>query len=145
MEERFHSEGERGDAALRQPVPDASQPSGENVPQLRGLYRHVKISVRTLDFVIVAGIAAMVLLVLWSSSGGGYTIRFDARGGSDVPSQTVPYGEPVAEPEPPERTGYLFDGWYLDESGSLPWDFVSGRVEGETTLYARWIPEPPSP
>ena len=77
-------------------------------PELRGLYRHVKISVRTLDIIIVAGIAAMVLLVLWSASGGGYAVRFDARGGSDVPAQSVRYGEAVAEPAPPERNGYSF-------------------------------------
>ncbi len=110
-------------------------------PELRGLYRHVKISVRTLDIIIVAGIAAMVLLVLWSASGGGYAVRFDARGGSDVPAQSVRYGEAVAEPAPPERNGYSFGGWFADEAYSIPWDFQSNRVEGDTTLYAYWIPD----
>ena len=110
-------------------------------PELRGLYRHVKISVRTLDIIIVAGIAAMVLLVLWSASGDGYSVRFDARGGSDVLSQSARYGEAVAEPTPPERNGYSFGGWFADEAYSVPWDFQSNRVEGDLTLYARWIPD----
>ena len=110
-------------------------------PELRGLYRHVKISVRTLDIIIVAGIAAMILLVVWSASGGGYSVRFDARGGSDVPAQSVRYGEAVAEPAPPERNGYSFGGWYVDEAYGVPWDFQANRVEGDLTLFARWIPD----
>ena len=120
-------------------MPEAHQPES---PELRGLYRHVKISVRTLDIIIVAGIAAMIILVLWSASGDGYTVRFDARGGSDVAAAAARYGETVAEPAPPERNGYAFGGWYVDEGYSVPWDFQTNRVEGDLTLFARWIPEP---
>ena len=81
----------------------------------KGIYRNVKISKKTLDFVIVGGILLMITLVLFGIANNGYTISFDSRGGCDVAAQTdLMYGEYVAEPEPPTREGYTFNGWYKD-------------------------------
>ena len=109
----------------------------------RGLYKHVKISVKTLDMVIVGGIIAMVLLVLFGIANNGYTVSFDSRGGTDVAAQTdLMYGDHVAEPEPPTREGYTFAGWYFDENCTRPFDFETVIVDGSTTLYARWEKNP---
>ncbi|NLM14892.1 MAG: InlB B-repeat-containing protein [Clostridiaceae bacterium] len=55
----------------------------------------------------------------------------------------------------PVRDGYILAGWYtaksdiVDEKGQIVgydfraedrWDFVQDRVQGDMTLYARWIP-----
>lgn len=113
-----------------------------NVPQsnFRGLYRHVKISVKTLDKIIVAGIAAIVLLVLYGVSNAGYTVTFDSRGGTDVPSQDAMYADYVIEPEAPYREGYVFTGWYSDENCMYSWDFDTMQVPQSMTLYAGWEP-----
>lgn len=111
------------------------------VPQssFRGLYRHVKISVSTLDKIIVFGIAAIVVLILYGVANNGYTVTFDSNGGSDVAMMTdVMYGDLIPEPEIPTREGYVFRGWYSDESLNYPWDFETMQVPQSLTLYAAW-------
>jgi len=105
----------------------------------RGLYRHVKISVKTLDKIIVGGIAAIILLVLYGVANNGYTVTFDSNGGSDVPMLTdVMYGDLIPEPEDPAREGYEFRGWYSDEGLTYAWDFENQQVPQSVTLYAAW-------
>jgi len=114
-------------------------PRKEPQSSFRGLYKNVKISVRTLDKVIIGGIALIILLVLFGVSNNGYTITFDSKGGSDVPMQTeLMYGDHVQEPEPPTREGYAFAGWYSDENCQYLFDFENTIVNGSATLYARW-------
>ncbi|MCD7755581.1 MAG: InlB B-repeat-containing protein [Firmicutes bacterium] len=110
----------------------------EQTRPLRGLYRHVKISVRTLNVVIILGIAAIVLCVLFGVAHAGYTVTFDSRGGTDVPSQEHMYQEYVDAPTPPTRDGYVFTGWYVDENCTTAWDFETDVVQGSFTLYAGW-------
>jgi uncharacterized repeat protein (TIGR02543 family) len=121
------------------------QPIPEKKPEqdFKGLYKNVKISVKTLDFVIVGGILLMIVLVLFGIANNGYTVSFDSKGGTDVAAQTdLKYGDHVAEPEPPTREGYTFTGWYFDENYNYPFDFETVIVDGSTTLYARWEPKP---
>ncbi len=71
------------------------------------------------------------------------TVTFDANGGTfgdDQETQTVEvdHGETVEEPEEPERDGYDFDGWFLEEEGTDQWDFDEDTVEEDLTLYAGW-------
>lgn len=108
--------------------------------KLRGLYKHVKISVRTLDIIIVAGILAIVLCVVVATRHSGYTVTFDSAGGSDVASQQLTYGALVEEPAAPSREGYTFGGWYADDALNNLWDFQNTPVAGDTELYAKWIP-----
>jgi uncharacterized repeat protein (TIGR02543 family) len=109
--------------------------------KLRGLYRHVKISVKTLDRIILVGIAAIVLVLIFAVSHSGYTVTFDSRGGTDVAAQELRYGDVIQEPEAPTREGYTFDGWYADESLGSLWDFDTA-VDGSMTLYAGWTQNP---
>ena len=111
----------------------------EHPRQLRGLYRHVKISVHTLNIVIVVGILALVIAVIWALITGGYHVTFDSQGGTDVVYQELRYGDLIDEPEAPTREGYTFDGWYQDENYSLPWNFDTDLVNGDLTLYAKWV------
>ncbi len=120
------------------------QQTPEQKPQtsFRGLYKHVKISVKTLDKIIIGGIILMVVLILYGVANNGYTVTFDSRGGTDVPMQTeVMYGDYVAEPEPPTREGYVFTGWYMDENCQYLWDMDVSQVGQSMTLYAGWEAE----
>ena len=123
------AEANAGDAA----------PSGEQTRQLRGLYRHVKISVKTLDLIIVLGVAAIIAVLLFGVSHSGYTATFDANGGTDVPSQSIRYGDYIVEPEDPTREGYTFGGWYLDESFDESFDFAGTQAQSDLELHALWI------
>ena len=67
------------------------------------------------------------------------TVTFDSQGGSPAVSvSNVPFGYPVSEPEAPVRPGYTFGGWYKEASCTNVWNFGTGTVTGDTTLYAKW-------
>ena len=114
------------------------KPQEEQIPPFRGLYRHVKISVKALDCIIVACIAVIVIVVALELRNPGYTVTFDAKGGSDVPAQHQMYGELLEMPEPPTREGYRFTGWYTDASCFDLWDTENKVIEEDVTLYAGW-------
>ena len=115
-------------------------PKKEPQNSFRGLYKNVNISVKTLDKIIIGGIAVIILLLIFGVANNGYTVSFNSKGGTDVPSQDCMYADLVAEPEPPTREGYEFSGWYLDENCQYLWDFEVSQVGGDMTLYAGWIP-----
>lgn len=104
----------------------------------RGLYRHVKISVKTLDKIIVGGIAAIVILILYGVANNGYVVTFDSKGGTDVAPQEAMYADYVIEPDDPYREGYVFTGWYSDENCMYLWDMENGQISQSMTLYAGW-------
>ena len=111
--------------------PDVQQ---EQIPKFRGLYRHVKISVKTLDKIIVACIMVIVIVVVLEMQSPGFTITFDSRGGTDVPAQNQMYGELLEVPEPPTREGYCFTGWYTT-AGCIV-EFDGTMPSSDLTLYA---------
>ncbi len=114
-------------------------PEKQPEKDFKGIYKNVKISVKTLDFVIVGGILLMIALVLFGIANKGYTVSFDSKGGTDVAAQTdLMYGDHVLQPEPPTREGYSFGGWYSDENCQYPFDFDNTIVDASATLYARW-------
>ncbi|MDO5847603.1 MAG: InlB B-repeat-containing protein, partial [Methanocorpusculum sp.] len=72
---------------------------------------------------------------------GPVTVTFDTKGhGEPIASQTVDIGSKVAKPEDPSVIGYTFGGWYTDSgcSEDKKWDFETGTVSGDMTLYAKW-------
>ncbi len=67
------------------------------------------------------------------------TVEFMSNGGSEIENQIVQYGEKIAQPEEPTREGFHFGGWYKDIHLSEEWIFEEDVVEGNMTLYAKWI------
>lgn len=106
--------------------------------EFRGLYKHVKISVKTLDFIIVTCIAVIIILVALDLRNPGFTITFDSKGGTDVAPQNQMYGELLEVPETPTREGYEFTGWYLDTACDDLWENEEDIIESDVTLYAGW-------
>ena len=64
------------------------------------------------------------------------TVTFDTDGGSEIPSQTVKKGEKVKKPTTPEKAGYEFAGWYVDDE---EWSFIGYTVTEDMTITAKWI------
>lgn len=106
--------------------------------EFRGLYKHVKISVKTLDKIIVACIAVILIVVALDLRNPGFTITFDSKGGTDVMPQNQMYGELLEVPEAPTREGYEFEGWYVDYACDDLWDVENDTIETDITLYAGW-------
>lgn len=69
----------------------------------------------------------------------GYTVTFDTRGGSTVPSAMTAQNKTMTAPADPERSGYTFAGWYKDADCTQAWDFSKDVVTADMTLYAKWI------
>ena len=113
-------------------------PAEENVPKFRGLYRHVKISVKALDWIIGICIAVILVTFALEMRNPGFTITYDSRGGTDVVAQNQMYGQLKEWPEPPTREGYEFTGWYKDPACDMQWNLETDTVEADMTLYAGW-------
>ena len=116
----------------------APETQEEKIPPYRGLYRHVKISVKALDCVIVACILVILAVVALEMRDPGLTITFDSRGGTDVAAQKQMYGELLELPEPPTREGYTFTGWHTDTACLVLWNVEERTIETDMTLYAGW-------
>ncbi len=67
------------------------------------------------------------------------TVSFDTNGGSAIEPQKVRYGEHIQRPDDPAREGYAFEGWYSDIDLQKLWNFEEDKVQGNMTLYAKWI------
>lgn len=104
-----------------------------------GMYRGAKVPVKVLNWGIIIGIIALMLVTVFLISNGGFTVTFDANGGSHVESQRLNYGELIEKPQDPVLQGHTFDGWYWDIDFKLPWNFEENIVEGDMFLYAKWI------
>ena len=66
-----------------------------------------------------------------------FNVIFESNGGAEIAAQKIAYKEVVMEPEEPNRTGYLFGGWYTDNGFTEQYDFAL-PVEMDITLYAKW-------
>ena len=72
-----------------------------------------------------------------------FTITFNSKGGSEVESQKVKYGEKVVVPTAPTRGHYDFVGWYTSTNDGKTlsdeiFNFSTEEIKQDTTLYANW-------
>ncbi len=118
-----------------------SNNKGEDISplQLRGLYSKVKISVKTLDYIIGVLVAGLIIcIVIGLTANNGFTVSFNTMGGSYIEAQKHDYGDYV-EVEKPTRDGYSFDHWALDEGCSISANLDTMIVDTDFTLYACWL------
>jgi uncharacterized repeat protein (TIGR02543 family) len=89
------------------------------------------------DFDVDTVGADTILYAKWTAV---YTVTFDARGGSAVDSVALRAGSKLQKPNPdPSRESYRFDSWYSSITNTA-WNFESGGITGNITLYATWTP-----
>ncbi|NCA68242.1 MAG: hypothetical protein EOM87_09305 [Clostridia bacterium] len=68
-----------------------------------------------------------------------YTVTFNTNGGTEIASLTIQAGATISLPSSPTKTGYTFDGWYLDSGCNTSVEsLLSGTISQNTTLYAKW-------
>lgn len=75
-----------------------------------------------------------------NGSGGGsvsYIVKYETNGGSKISNSSVSKNEKLTRPNDPTKDGYVFDGWYIDESLTEAYDFGEKVTKG-FTLYAKW-------
>lgn len=78
---------------------------------------------------------AVLLFSATACGGKTYTVTF-AGEGVNLPAQSVAASECATEPQPPEKEGYIFLGWY-EEGKDEPYHF-SLPVAKDLTLTARF-------
>ena len=67
-----------------------------------------------------------------------YTVTFDANGGSTpTASKSVTYNSTYGELPTPNRTGYIFNGWYT-AAGSRIENTTPVTITSNQILYAKW-------
>ncbi len=102
-----------------------------------------KIKFGRLIFAVIVGLAmSLAVLTACDRTPGAetvyYTVTFDSRGGSEVPSQQIEKGKTAQKPADPAREGYTFEGWF---DGETEYDFTKA-VEKNFTLSAKWTEVP---
>ncbi len=68
------------------------------------------------------------------------TITFNSNGGSKVDPITGKPGDNITKPADPTKQGYIFAGWYKEETFQMEFVF-STMPSSDITLYAKWIEE----
>ena len=68
-------------------------------------------------------------------------MKFDARGGNPVNTQTAAYGSNITAVPGTERPYYVFSGWYTTPACSTAPVAFPYAVTGDVTLYAGWQPQ----
>lgn len=103
-----------------------------------GLYRNVKMSVKTADRLILIGIIILISCMIFAVSHAGFTVTFNTDGGSQIENQKVMYGQLVEVEENPVKEGYTFTGWYTDKDCKNQFDVTKDKVSDSMTLYSGW-------
>lgn len=86
----------------------------------------------TIAILILAG------LILSACSGTTFTVTFDVDGQTYLVRE-VQKGGTAELPQPPLKTGYVFDNWYLDKDVWTQPFKADTVVINNVTVYARWI------
>ena len=64
-----------------------------------------------------------------------WVVTFNPDNGKPAFTQNVEYEGKATEPAAPEKTGYTFDGWYLNENDKFNFDTT---ITSDITLTAKW-------
>ncbi|QGG49675.1 InlB B-repeat-containing protein [Lysinibacillus pakistanensis] len=88
------------------------------------------------DFAMDRVQANIILYAKWAIK--EHTLSFVSNDGTAVSPQTIAYNEKAIKPQNPIRIGYVFEGWYKDQTFTTQWHFDTNVVTEDTKLYAKW-------
>ena len=66
-----------------------------------------------------------------------HTVTFDTNDGSNIAPVEVDHDGVVPQPQDPNKDGFVFGGWYEDDTFTTQFDFDT-RINADLTLYAKW-------
>ncbi len=58
--------------------------------------------------------------------------------GENEYEEDVEHEQLMMQPGDPERDGYVFDGWYEDDTYNVPFDFEHNLIDRDMNIYAKW-------
>ena len=56
-----------------------------------------------------------------------FTVSFNSNGGNQIADVKVSYNTKIKEPETPQKSGYVFDGWYTVKISQKKWNFATDK------------------
>ena len=65
------------------------------------------------------------------------TVSFNTDGGSAITDEEVRVGTKATKPADPTKSGYVFDGWYKENTFTTVFDF-DAAITADTTVYAKF-------
>lgn len=65
--------------------------------------------------------------------------------GEEIEELSITYNELITGLPSLNEEGYVFDGWYSDSDFENEWNVATGKIQGDMTLYAKWIVIPDAP
>ncbi|MGN1276029.1 MAG: InlB B-repeat-containing protein [Floccifex sp.] len=74
----------------------------------------------------------------WDNVKDGYVIVPYTNGGSYIPIILAKYEAKVKQPVSPEKIGYTFDGWYVNEECTDSYTFPEKMPAQDVNIYAKW-------
>ncbi len=75
-----------------------------------------------------------------------YTVKYDLQGhGETIADVVVETGSKLTAPAAPVAEGWTFGGWFKEAECTNSWNFDKDTVKANTTLYAKWTEEKPTP
>ncbi len=67
-----------------------------------------------------------------------YSVTLNYNNGSAASTMEITYGGTITAPII-TKTGYTLDGWYTESTFENIWDFATGVVKQDLSLYAKWL------
>ena len=87
-------------------------------------------------------VAVIISIVVFRKPGTEHTITFDSMGGSECAS-IVTKGKEVLSLPIPQRSGYIFEGWYTQKNAKgsqlFSTDYQSSLLTSDQHYYANWM------
>lgn len=71
-----------------------------------------------------------------------YTVTLNTMGGNTLEPIVLPENNNLSGLPTPEKNGFLFDGWFKEESLTTKWDSSIDKLTSDITLYAKWVESP---
>jgi len=68
-----------------------------------------------------------------------YNINYELNGGTNADTNPITYLNEAIALDEPARTGYTFDGWYLDSAFNTKVTGIIAGSTGDKTFHAKWI------
>ncbi len=78
----------------------------------------------------------ITLYAKWDTNLTYHTITFETNGGIDIPPLLALDNTTISRPTP-VREGFIFKGWYANDSLTIPYNFYA-PITSNITIYAMW-------
>ena len=113
-----------------------------NVPK-RNIYKIISIGLLILSVLLSISLICTIFInnnnshneIAGSNNDDKYIVVYNPDNGEDLIAFTVYEGSYLNKFIPPEKEGYVFNGWYFKDK---EWDYVNDRVYENIILIAKW-------